>query len=95
MWRIYSNLDAHGVLDCKITECERQLFMPPRSKIGKGGIVFVLSVCPSVINLRYLLLALIFHMNISCDKTFPWKIFDLVTLVFDLLIGNFNLGFIF
>jgi hypothetical protein len=43
--------------------------------------------------------ALIFHMSIPCDKSFPWvfKIFDLVTLtfVFYLLIENFNFGFNF
>jgi hypothetical protein len=39
-------------------------------------------------------------MSIPCDKTFPWvqiKMFYLVTLtlVFDLLLENFNLGYIF
>jgi hypothetical protein len=42
---------------------------------------------------------LIFHVNITCDKTLPWVqiFFDLVTLtlVFNLLIGNFSLGYIF
>ena len=60
-------------------------FMPPRSKIG-GHIVFVLSVillfCHSVLLSETLTLlinfwtvsarALIFHMGIPCDKTFPW-----------------------
>ena len=40
--------------------------------------------------------AFIFHMCIHCDKTFlvGTKIFDLVTLTlkFDLLLKNFNLG---
>ena len=40
--------------------------------------------------------AFIFYMYIPCDKTFPWvpKMFDLVTLTlkFDLLSKNFNLG---
>ena len=56
--------------------------MPPRSKIG-GHIVFVLSVilsfCPPLWNFNLAnnfwtvsARALIFHMNIPCDKTFPW-----------------------
>ena len=54
---------------------------PPRSKIG-GHIVYVLfvilSFCPLWnINLANYLWtvsarAIIFHMNIPCDKTFPW-----------------------
>ena len=63
------------------------IFMPPRSKYG-GQIVFViLSVCHSVslsfcpplwnFNLannfwKVSARALIFHMSIPCDKTFPW-----------------------
>ena len=58
------------------------IFMPPRSKIG-GYIVFVLSVilsfCPPLWNFKLAnnfwivsARAFIFHMNISCDKTFPW-----------------------
>ena len=59
------------------------VFMPPRSKIG-GHIVFVLSVILSLsfchsfqnFNLGYNIWivstrALIFHMSIPCDKTFP------------------------
>ena len=39
--------------------------------------------------------ALIFHMNIPCDKTFPWMPLLLtvtLTLEFDLLFKNFNLA---
>jgi hypothetical protein len=43
--------------------------------------------------------ALIFHMSIPCDKTFlrvPTFCYPVtLTLVFDLLIGNFNLDYIF
>ena len=57
-------------------------FMSPRSKIG-GHIVFVLSVilsfCPPLLNVNLAnnfwtvsARALIFHINNSCDKTFPW-----------------------
>ena len=35
--------------------------------------------------------ALIFHISISCDKTFPWVLTDL-TLEFDLLFENLNLA---
>ena len=47
--------------------------MPPRSKIG-GHIVFVLFVILSFI-LSYSVSAIvfIFHMNIPCDKNFPWE----------------------
>ena len=56
--------------------------MPPRSKIG--GILFLscLSFCPPLWNFNLAnnfwtvwtvsARALIFHMSISCDKTFPW-----------------------
>ena len=63
------------------------VFMPVRSKIGEH-IVFVLSVILSFCNCHSVLLsetltlfitfetvsarALIFHMSILCDKTFPW-----------------------
>ena len=43
-------------------------------------------------------MALIFHMSIPCDKTFPWVIFFYLvtlTLMFDLLIQDFNFGYIF
>jgi hypothetical protein len=49
--------------------------------------------------------ALIFHMNVSCNKTFPWVLkyltlwpwclTYLVTLMFDLLNENFDLSYIF
>ena len=59
------------------------VFMPPRSKIG--GILFS-SFCPSLWNFKLAnniwtmnARALIFHMNIPCDKTFPW-----ITLFFTL-----------
>jgi hypothetical protein len=41
--------------------------------------------------------ALIFHMSVPYGKIFPWvpKFFDLVTLTFDPLIENFNLGYNF
>ena len=55
------------------------IFMPPRSKIG-GHFVFC-PVCHSVLLWNFNLAnnfwtvsakALIFHMNIPCDKTFSW-----------------------
>ena len=60
----------------------KDIFMPPRSKIG-GHIVFVLSVIPSfchslwnfnLVNNFWTVSAraLIFHMSIPCNKTFPW-----------------------
>ena len=60
----------------------KTFFMPLRSKI-EGHIVFVLSVilsfCPSLWNFNLAhnfwtmsARALIFHMSIFCDKTFPW-----------------------
>jgi hypothetical protein len=42
--------------------------------------------------------ALIFHMSIPCDKTFPLvekNDLNTSTLVFDILIENINLGYIF
>ena len=52
------------------------VFMPPRSKIR--GILF-LSFCPPLWNVNLAnniwtmnARALIFHINIPCDKTFPW-----------------------
>ena len=40
--------------------------------------------------------ALIFHMSVPCDKTFPWVPTDLtLTLEFDLLVENFNLAIFF
>ena len=62
--------------------CTTGIFMPPRSKIG-GHIVFVLSVilsfCHSLWNFNLAnnfwtvsARALMFHMSISCDKTFLW-----------------------
>ena len=88
---------------------ENNEFYAPRSKIG-GHIVFVLSVilsfCHSLwnFNLSYKFWtvsarALIFHMSIPCDKTFPWVsiIFDPVTLTleFDPFKKNFNLTYNF
>ena len=89
------------------------LFMPPRSKIGGILFLSCLSFCNSVIlpfcpplwiyNLADTFWtvsarSLIFHMNIPCDKTFPWEtiIFDPVylTLEFDpfFFFENFNLA---
>jgi hypothetical protein len=40
--------------------------------------------------------AFIFHMSIPCEKTFPWvSTFLTLTLMFDHLIENFNLVYIF
>ena len=80
--------------------------MPPRLKMGGGGklFLFCLSFCHSLWNFnlannfwRVSARALIFHMNIPCDKNFPWvplffTLWPWPTLEFDPFFVNFNLA---
>ena len=78
--------------------------MPPKSNIGGGGVLFLscLSFCPRLWNFNRAnnfwtvsASALIFHMNIPCEKTFTWvSLYWTVTLTleFDPFFENFILA---
>ena len=90
VWPNIPYRNMHGAYYRKIIQTDNNwIFMPPRSKIG-GHIVFVLPVilsfCPPLWNFNLAnnfwtvsARALIFHMHIPCDKTFPW-----VSIIFTL-----------
>ena len=89
-----------------LSENVRVFLMPPRLKRGGGGklFLFCLSFCHSLWNFnlannfwRVSARALIFHMNIPCDKNFPWvplffTLWPWPTLEFDPFFENFNLA---